>query len=44
MSEEQARALREVLAKKVKIYAEGAKKRGRFDEAAWAVSLTEVCD
>ncbi len=32
----QKKALSEVLAKKVKIYSEGAKKHGNFDEAAWA--------
>ena len=39
LTEEQKRALREVLAKKVKIYAHGAGKRGKSDEAAWAESL-----
>ena len=39
LSEEQVRALREVLLKKVTIYAGGARKRGRFDEAEWAEHL-----
>ena len=39
LSSEQEKALREVLAKKVKIYSEGAKKRGKSDEAEWAEGL-----
>ena len=39
LSEEQEKALKEVLAKKVKIYSAGAAKRGRSDEAAWAEGL-----
>ena len=39
LSAEQEKALREVLAKKVKIYSEGAKKRGKSDEASWAEGL-----
>lgn len=39
LSAKQEEALREVLAKKVKIYSEGAKKRGKFDEALWAEGL-----
>ena len=39
LDKEQKKALFETLAKKVKIYAEGAKKREKFDEAAWAESL-----
>lgn len=39
LSASQEKALREVLAKKVKIYSEGAKKRGKSDEAAWAEGL-----
>jgi glycosyltransferase involved in cell wall biosynthesis len=39
LSAEQEKALREVLAKKVKIYSEGAKKRGKSDEAEWAERL-----
>ena len=39
LNEDQQKAVREVLAKKVKIYSEGAKKRGKFDEAQWAEGL-----
>ena len=39
LDKEQKKALFETLAKKVKIYAEGAKKRKKFDEAAWAENL-----
>jgi glycosyltransferase involved in cell wall biosynthesis len=39
LSAKQEKALREVLTKKVKIYTEGAKKRGKLDEAAWAEGL-----
>ena len=39
LREEQEKALREVLTKKVKIYSEGAEKRGRFDEVSWAEGL-----
>ena len=39
LSGEQTAALCEVLAKKVRIYAEGAEKRGKYDEAAWAEEI-----
>ena len=39
LSAKQEKALREVLAKKVKIYSEGAEKRGKFDESEWAEGL-----
>lgn len=39
LSEEQKKALEEVLAKKVKIYSAGARKREKFDEAEWAEGL-----
>ena len=39
LSAKQEKALREVLAKKVKIYSEGAKKRGKSEEATWAEGL-----
>ena len=39
LDENHKQALFETLARKVKIYAEGAKKREKFDEAAWAESL-----
>ena len=39
LSDEHKRAVQEVLAKKVKIYSEGAAKRGKFDEAQWAEGL-----
>ena len=39
LDKEQKKALFETLARKIKIYAEGAKKREKFDEAAWAESL-----
>jgi len=39
LSAKQEKALLEVLAKKVKIYSEGAKKRGKSEEAAWAEGL-----
>ncbi|MBP5405536.1 glycosyltransferase family 2 protein [bacterium] len=39
LDENHKRALFEALVKKVKIYAEGAKKHEKFDEAAWAESL-----
>ena len=39
LSDEKKKALEEVLAKKVKIYSEGARKRGKFDEADWAEGL-----
>ena len=39
LTEEQKSALREVLAKKVKIYSAGARKREKFDESEWAEGL-----
>ena len=39
LNEEQRKAVQEVLAKKVKIYSSGARKRERFDEAQWAERL-----
>ena len=39
LSENHKKVICEVLAKKVKIYSAGAKKRGKFDEAAWAEGL-----
>lgn len=39
LTEEQKSALREVLAKKVKIYSAGARKRERLDESEWAEGL-----
>ena len=41
LSDEKKKALREVLAKKVKIYSAGARKRGKFDEADWAEGLLD---
>ena len=39
LSAKQEKALKEVLSKKVKIYSEGAKKRGKAEEAEWAEGL-----
>ena len=39
LSDEEKKAICEVLAKKVEIYSSGAKKRGKFDEAQWAEGL-----
>ena len=39
LNEEQRKAVQEVLAKKVKIYSSGARKRGKIDEAQWAEGL-----
>lgn len=41
LSDEKKKALREVLAKKVKIYSNGAKKREKFDEVQWAEGLLD---
>ena len=39
LSEDQKNALEKVLAKKVRIYSAGARKRDRFDESEWAEGL-----
>ena len=44
LSAEQKRAVCEVLAKKVKIYSSGARKRGKSGEADWAESLIVSTD
>jgi len=44
LNEEQRNALKEVLSKKIMIYAEGAKKHGNSDEAAWVERLSAEAD